>query len=80
MVSTGTETAQATLTGPGFDSQQVHDYDLCYIYKRLYSPCAIFQEHSNLQSPNLTNLSTAPGNRTLTHAFGERHAAITPER
>jgi hypothetical protein len=40
MVSTGTETAQATLTGPGFDSQQVHDYDLCDIYKSLYSPCA----------------------------------------
>lgn len=24
MVSTGTETADATVTGPGFDSQQVH--------------------------------------------------------
>jgi hypothetical protein len=40
MVSTGTETAQATVLGPGFDSQQVHDYDLCDIYKPLYSPCA----------------------------------------
>jgi hypothetical protein len=27
MVSTGTETADATVTGPGFDSQQVHEYD-----------------------------------------------------
>jgi len=25
MVSTGTETAHATVLGPGFDSQQVHD-------------------------------------------------------
>ena len=31
MVSTGTETAQATVLGPGFDSQQVHNYDFCYI-------------------------------------------------
>jgi len=26
MVSTGTETADATVLGPGFDSQQVHKY------------------------------------------------------
>ena len=80
MDSTSWETAQATQIGQGFDYPQVHDYDLCDIYKPLYSTCAIFQEHSNLQSSNLTNLSTAPGNRTLTHGFGDRHAAITPER
>ena len=38
MVSTSWETAQATQIGQGFESPQVHDYDLCDIYKPLYSP------------------------------------------
>ena len=34
MVSTGTETADATVTGPGFDSQQVHEYDFGDILRK----------------------------------------------
>jgi hypothetical protein len=30
--------ASDCVTGPGFDSQQVHDYDLCDIYKPYIVP------------------------------------------
>ena len=43
MVSTGMETAYATVSGPGFDSQQVHKYSFHIIFcvTKQYEKCGL---------------------------------------